>query len=67
MCMFGGMAALYLPDGLIKRPNQKIWKFITGLSMFYLMVLVYIVFLSPEQTQNVLSNFFDKSLGKTLP
>lgn len=67
MLMFGGMGALYLPDGLIKRPNEKIWKFITGLSMFYLMVLVYMAFLTKTETQVVLENFFDSSLGKQLP
>lgn len=65
--MFGGMGALYLPDGLIKRPNQKIWKFITGVSMFYLMALVYMVFLTKSETQTVLENFFDQNLGKSLP
>ena len=65
--MFGGMAALYLPDGLIKRPSEKIWKFVTGLSMFYLMVLVYMVFLTRAETQTVLQGFFDESLGKPLP
>lgn len=60
MIMFGGMAVLYLPDGLIKRPNEKIWKFVTGLSMFYLMILVYMVFLTHTETQTVLQNFFDQ-------
>jgi phosphatidylserine synthase 2 len=58
---------LYLPDGMITRPTQLLWKAVTGFSMVYLMVLIVFVFLSKEQTQWLLRTFFDSSLGVPLP
>jgi hypothetical protein len=63
MLMFIVLAIIYLPDGLIARPSQKLWKGVTGFSMFYLLILTYFVFLTPQQTQFVLSTVFDSSLG----
>lgn len=42
------MAALYLPDGLIRRPSVYLWKSITGIGFFYLAVLIYFVYLVSE-------------------
>jgi len=39
------MSCMYLPDGLIKRPTVFLWKAITGLSLFYLAVLIYFAYL----------------------
>jgi hypothetical protein len=66
MLMFVALAIIYLPDGIIIRPSQVLWKGVTGFSMFYLLVLTFFVLLSPEQTQLVLSKIFDSSLGKPL-
>lgn len=38
-------SCMYLPDGLIKRPTVFLWKTITGLSFFYLAVLIYFAYL----------------------
>lgn len=42
------MACLYLPDGLIQRPFSFIWKGITGVSFFYLSILIYFAYLVRE-------------------
>lgn len=39
------VACMFLPDGLIRRPSKFLWKGITGLSFFYLAVLIYFVYL----------------------
>ena len=61
------LSMLYLPDGMIGRPSQLLWKGVTGFSIFYLVILLLVVFLEPEQTQWLLKTVFDSSLGVPLP
>jgi hypothetical protein len=39
---------MYLPDGLILRPTVYLWKALTGISFFYLAILIYFSYLVPH-------------------
>ncbi len=64
--MFAIAAILYLPDGLIRRPTQILWKAVTGFALLYSIILTFFVFMTPDQTQNILKTFIDSSLGVPL-
>lgn len=39
------LSMLYLPDGLITRPSQLLWKGVTGFTFVYLIALIVFLFL----------------------
>lgn len=63
------MACMYLPDGLIKGPSNYIWKGITGISFFYLAILIYFCYMvkcmiiqDKENVMNTIHTYFDRGL-----
>jgi len=60
------ICALHMRDGLFVRPHPVIWRIVSGISIFYLLFLVFILFQTASDVRLFLS-YIDPSLGKPLP
>jgi len=60
------MCALQMRDGLFIRPHPVIWRLIMGLSILYILLLVFLLFQNVEDVRKWLT-YLDPSLGKPLP
>ena len=59
-------AATYFPDSIVRRPHPVLWRLVLAASLIYLIILLYILFLTKDQARQFLT-FFDKNLNTPLP
>eukprot|EP00056_Hartaetosiga_gracilis_P008553 m.122267 g.122267 ORF g.122267 m.122267 type:complete len:1192 (-) comp12936_c0_seq8:116-3691(-) len=64
--VFLAHAALQFSDGPFIRPHPVVWRLVLGISLLYLIFLVYILFQNPDDGRQSLK-FFDPELGQRLP
>lgn len=59
-------AVCEFPDSIFRRPHPLFWRFIMGISLLYLLVLVFLLFQSLDDARHLLS-YIDPKLGVPLP
>jgi len=55
-----------MPDGPFLRPHPALWRFAFACSVFYELLLIFILFQTPPDARKLLK-FFDKDLGEPIP
>jgi len=58
--------SLQLNDSFFIRPHRAVWRVVKGISIVYLLFLVFLLFQTPDYTRQFFT-FFDSNLGKPLP
>lgn len=59
-------AVCEFPDSIFRRPHPLFWRFVMGVSLLYLLVLVFLLFQSLDSARHILS-YIDPKLGVPLP
>ncbi|KAH3731340.1 phosphatidylserine synthase [Pelomyxa schiedti] len=58
--------ALQLKDGLFSRPHPLLWRAVTGVSLLYMMILMFLFFQDVDDARQLLK-YIDPALGVPLP
>jgi phosphatidylserine synthase 2 len=66
ICIFLLYCSLQLNDSFFIRPHRAVWRVVKGISIVYLLFIVFLLFQTPEYSRQFFT-FFDSDLGKPLP